>query len=165
MCTVISGDCGCGHGSSSSGVTAEGFLATGAVLAAVAIGGAVFQAAWVLIGVALLAGWICTMARGRTVVFAACTLTVAGTLWLARLALKRRRQPGRAVALPREYTATLYVTGPDGQRRVLGTAPVPGTWTSAEDVQREVVDRWIATHGPHPAGELACHAQPLGGAR
>lgn len=161
MCTVISGDCGCGRGSSSSGVTAEGFLATGAILAAVTIGGMVFRAAWVLIGVALLAGWICVMPRARRVTFVVCTLFAAGAVGLVRLAFKRRKKPGRTVALPQEYTATMYVTGPDGRRAVLGTAPVPGTWTSAADVEREVIDRWIATHGRHPAGELGCHARPV----
>lgn len=159
MCTVIP-DCDHRH-SGSSGVTAEGFLATFAVFGSIAIGGAIFQAAWVPIGVAILTGWICVTPRLRRVVFAACALTAAGVLWLARLAFRRRNaKPSRTVALPREYQATLYLTGPDGRRAVLGRGAVPGQWTSAGDVEAEIIGRYMAIHGSPAAGELGCHAQP-----
>jgi hypothetical protein len=162
MCTVIPGE----HSHSTpSGVTAEGFLATFVILAAVALGGVIFQAAWVLIGVALVVAWICVFRPSRLLMFVACALLAAGVLSAARWAFTRRAKPVKAVALPREYTATVYVTAPDGRRAVLGTAPVPGAWTSRSDVEREVVRRWLAVRGRPAAGELGCHAQPVGGDR
>lgn len=158
MCTVIG--CDHGHGTSSVGVSAEGVLAVLGVLGAATAVGAVFRVALVPIGVALALSWLLYWRPTRSGTLTVCSVLTAGGLWLARFAWRRLRKPSRAVALPREFTATVYVTGPNGQRRVLGTAPVPGTWTSQADVEAEVVARWIAKHGRHPAGEIGCHAQP-----
>lgn len=166
MCTVISGDCGCG-GSSSSGVTAEGIVATVVVAGAIAALGAVFKVFLIPLGVAIVTAWVLAFAPAwvRRAVFAGCIAVAAGVLWLARQAFRRlRRRPARTVALPREYTATLYLSH-TGQNKVIRRGPVPGVWSSPTEVADEVRRRYIAVYGAPAVGELRCHAQPVDDSR
>lgn len=159
MCTVVSDNCSCSP-ARSSGVSAEAVLATFVVLGGIAVVGAVFKVALVPIGVVILACWMFRARWLRRAVFAVCVVLSAGVLWLARWALARLTKPSREVVRPREYEAVLYLAGPAGRRRVLRSGPVPGHWASADDVERELVDRWEARYGPPAGGALVCQAKP-----
>jgi hypothetical protein len=161
MCVDVS----CVHtqSSSSSGVGKGAGVTIGvAVLAGLTYN--VLVATWPIFLTMEIVG-LCLVYRKSPVartLFVVAGAVLAGSMWITRWAYRRYRKPSAEVVAPQEYTATLFVAGKPGKaNKVIHRGPVPGVWTSADEVAAEVVNRYLATYGPDPRGELRCHAQPV----
>jgi hypothetical protein len=167
MCIVPSE--GCTHQAGSSGSVSETLdtaLIVIAGTATVAAAYAAFRVLWVPIGLAILVGWLVAYPAPRRVARVACRLVAVGLVGLVAAAvwLYRHRRPApapsRAVAVPREYRATLYRTTPAGNR-VLRRGPVPGLWTDPATVAAEIHGRYLAQYEPVRPHEIRCHVEPV----